>query len=331
MTAPAATPRVSAGSLEIYFIDVEGGQATLIVSPSGESMLIDTGWPNFGGRDADRIVAAAKEANVKRIDYLLITHHHTDHVGGVAQLAERMPIGTFLDHSPSVEKGRSAEELAAGYAKAIEITKGKHRAVKPGEEIPLKGVDVRVVTSNGEHIGKALPGAGEPNPFCAGVNRMKDDPTDNARSVGILLTYGRFRFIDLGDLTWNKELDLMCAHNQVGTVDVYLTSHHGLKLSGSPALVHALHPRVAIMNNGARKAGDPEAWQIVESSPGLEDLWQLHYAIAGGEKNNVPEKYIANPDEKCKGKVLKLSARSDGGFTVTNSRNGFAKTYPPKS
>jgi beta-lactamase superfamily II metal-dependent hydrolase len=323
-----STARASS-SLEIYFVDVEGGQATLIVAPSGESMLIDTGSPGFDGRDPDRIVAAAKAANVSRIDCLIITHHHSDHVGGVAQLAERMPIGSFIDHGPSVETGTQAAELAAAYSKASQ--KGRHRVIMPGDQIPLRGVEVQVLTANGRRIVAPLEGAGRPNPFCAGVKRQADDLTENARSVGILVTFGKFRFIDLGDLTVNKELDLMCPNNSVGTVDVYLTSHHGLKLSGSPALVHALHPRVAIMNNGARKGGEAEAWKIVQASPGLEDLWQLHYAIAGGKQNNVAEKYIANPDEPCEGKYLVVSAQADGGFTVTNSRSGFSKNYPAKN
>ena len=318
----------AADNLDIYFIDVEGGQATLVVSPSGETLLIDTGWPGNDGRDADRIVAAARAAGVDHINTLIITHFHTDHVGGAPQLADRMPIGTFVDHGPSVETSKDAAELQAAYLKVAQ--KGHHRVVGSGNEITFKGAEVKVLTANGGHIVGPLPDAGQPNPFCAGVKSLKDDPTENARSVGILLTYGKFRFIDLGDLTWNKEMDLVCPNNRVGTVDVYLTTHHGLSQSGNPAIVHALHPRVAIMNNGAKKGGNPEAWQIVESSPGLEDLWQLHYAIAGGEKNNVPEKFIANPEEKCEGKYLKLSAQPDGSFTVTNSRNGFSKTYPAK-
>ena len=324
---PAAA---AAKNLDIYFVDVEGGQATLIVTPSGESLLIDTGWPDFNGRDADRIVAAAKIAGTNRIDYLIITHHHRDHVGGVPQLVERMPIGTVIDHGPSVETGKEAAELTAGYTKAIANAKARHRIVKPGDELPLSGVDVRVLTASGRHIAAMIEGAGQPNPFCKATERREDDPTENARSVGILLTFGKFRFIDLGDLTWNKELDLMCPNDRIGTVDVYLMSHHGLSSSGSKALVWALHPRVAIMNNGAKKGGEPAAWQVVKHSPGLEDLWQLHFAIAGGKENNVADNYIANLDEKSDGNYLKLSVQPDGEFTVTNARNGFTKTYPAK-
>jgi beta-lactamase superfamily II metal-dependent hydrolase len=322
-------PAVSAAKdLEIYFVDVEGGQATLIVPPSGESLLIDTGWPDFNARDAKRIVEAANLAKVRRIDDLIITHYHTDHVGGVPQLAERIPIGTFIDHGPGVETGKEAEDLAAAYSKAV--AKSAHRVVKPGDRIPLQGVDVEVLTANGDRIVTPVAGAGHPNPFCAAVKRQEADPSENARSVGILLTFGKFRFIDLGDLTWNKELDLVCPVNRVGSVDVYLMSHHGMNVSGSKAFVRALEPRVAIMNNGARKGGDPEAWQVVKDSPGLEGLWQLHTAIAGGEEHNTAEPYIANLYEECKGAYLKLSARPDGSFAVTNSRNGFTRAYTGK-
>jgi competence protein ComEC len=314
-------------NLEIYFIDVEGGQATLIVAPPGQSLLVDTGWPDFAGRDAERIVAAARLANLTRIDYVLITHYHRDHVGGVTQLADRIPIGTFIDHGPNAESGKEADELFTAYQKLLQKT--PRRVVTPGDIIALGEAQVEVLTANGECIRTALQGAGQPNPYCSAVGREKDDPSENARSVGILLTLGKFRFIDLGDLTWNKELDLMCPNNRVGHVDLYLTSHHGLSISGSKALVWALHPRVAIMNNGARKGGEPEAWQVVKSSPGLEDLWQLHYALGGGKEHNVADSYIANPAEKCDGKYLKLSALANGSFTVTNSRNGFSKTYKP--
>jgi hypothetical protein len=298
------------------------------VTPSRQSLLVDTGWADFSGRDADRIVAAAKKAGVKRIDYLVITHHHADHVGGVPNLVERMPVGTFIDHGPTVEKGKRAQEFYSAYLKAIGSS--EHKVSKPGQKIPLKGVDVEIVAAGGEHIATPLLGAGQPNPYCASVQRREDDPSENARSTGFVLTYGKFRFIDLGDLTWNKEMDLVCPNNLLGTVDVYLTTHHGLDKSNNPAIVDALHPRVAIMPNGARKGGSVEAWTTVKHSPGLEDLWQLHYAMAGGKDHNVADAFIANVDEKCQGKYISLTATSDGGFTVTNSRNGYKKIYPPR-
>jgi competence protein ComEC len=319
-----------AKALEIYFIDVEGGQATLIVSPSGHSLLIDTGWRGFDGRDAERIVQAAKAAKIKKLDYVLITHYHRDHVGGVPQLADRMKVGTFIDHGPNMEDARVVKEDYSDYVKILQRVPIQHLVVKPGDSIPLKDVTVQVLTAAGEHIQSPLAGAGQPNTFCAASPKREADPSENSRSLGILLTYERFRFLDMGDLTWNKELELMCPTNPIGTVSVYLTSHHGLDQSGSPALVDAIHPRVAIMNNGARKGGSPSAWQIVKDSAGLEDLWQLHYSMEGGKEHNVPDTFIANVDEHCEGKYLSLTAKSDGSFTVFNSRNKFQKAYKPQ-
>ncbi len=321
-------PAAQAKSLEIFFIDVEGGQATLIVSPAGQSMLVDTGWRGFESRDADRIVKAAKAAGIKQINYVLITHYHRDHVGGVPQLADRMKIATFLDHGANTENSRASVEDYKDYVEIYQ--KAEHMVLKPGDTIPLKGVTVNILTANGEHIATPLPGGGQPNPFCSSTSKREPDSSENARSVGFLLTYGNFHFLDLGDLTWNKELELMCPNNPIGPVDLYLTSHHGLDQSGSPALVNALHPRVAIMNNGARKGGSPDAWQIVKDAPGLEDLWQLHYAFEGGKEHNVPDPFIANIDENCQGQFLKVTVESNGAFTVFNQRNKYQKMYGPR-
>jgi len=312
-------------ALEIYFVDVEGGQATLIVSPSGQSLLIDTGWRGFEGRDADRIARAAKAAKIKQIDYLLITHYHRDHVGGVPQIADRMKILNFVDHGPNTEDSKVTTEDYSDYVKTIQ--RGEHLVVKPGDTVPVKGLSVKVLTANGEHIQTPLEGAGQPNSFCAATPQKQTDPTENARSLGVLITFEKFRFLDLGDLTWNKELELMCPNNPIGTVDVLLVSHHGLNQSNSPALVDAVHPRVAIMNNGARKGASPDAWQIVKDSPGLEDLWQLHYALDGGKEHNVADPFIANVDEQCMGQYIKLTADGNGSFTVWNQRNKFEKIY----
>jgi beta-lactamase superfamily II metal-dependent hydrolase len=315
----------AADTLDIYFIDVEGGQATLLVSPSGESMLVDTGWPGFNGRDADRIAAAAKAAGVRRIDYLVLTHHHVDHTGGVPQLAAKIPIVTFVDHGNNTETGKNADVLMNAYASFRD--KGKHVVAKPGEKIPIKGLDVTVLSARGDLIGSPLPGAGAQNPLCASFKPGKPDNSENDRSVGTLIKFGEFKIIDMGDLTKNKEAELVCPSNKIGTVDVYLVSHHGSSPSGADVFVHAMHPRVAIMNNGARKGGSPDAWDIVRKSPGLIDLWQLHYAVAGGKEHNSPDTFIANIDERCEGKWIKLSAQPNGTFTVTNSRNGYEKTY----
>src|SRR3989449_8295878 len=329
--ARAARPllRGSVGdAFDVYFIDVEGGQATLMVSPSGESLLVDTGWPGFNGRDAGRIAATAKAAGVKRIDYLVITHYHLDHAGGVPELARRIPIVHFVDHGPSGETDKSGSELFAAYRKARR--KGRHIVAKPGDRIPVRGLDVEVLTAAGKEIRAPLEGVSAENPYCAETKLREADPSENAQSVGILVRFARFSLIDLGDLTWNKEYELGCPRNLVGKVDVYVVSHHGMNLSGSPALVHGLAPRVAIMDNGAHKGGSPEAWQTIHSSPGLEDIWQLHYPLEAGKPNNAPDEFIANPEENCKGYGLKLSANPDGSFTVTNARTGYSKIYNAK-
>jgi beta-lactamase superfamily II metal-dependent hydrolase len=323
LACAAALP--AASSLEIYFIDVEGGQATLFVSPSGESMLVDTGWADFNRRDAGRIINAAKAAGVKKIDYLVITHYHSDHVGGVPQLAEKMPIRNFVDHGAQTETSRDAQVLYNAYIAFRD--KGTHIQVKPGDAIPIKGIEVKVLSSAGEVLASPLPGAGQPDAECASFQRHEVDTTENAQSVGMLIAYGGFRMIDLGDLTWNKEYDLVCPVNKIGAVDLYVVSHHGMDMSGSPQLVHALHPRVAVMNNGARKGGAAEIWQTIHDSPGLEDLWQLHFAVAGGQEHNSAAPFIANVDDPCEGQWIRATVRKDGTFTLYNSRNKYQKSY----
>jgi beta-lactamase superfamily II metal-dependent hydrolase len=314
--------------LQIYFIDVEGGQATLVVSPSGESLLIDTGWPGYEGRDADRIVAAAHQADLKQLDYVLITHYHRDHVGGVPQLADGIKIGTFVDHGPNLEDSQVSRADYAAYEKAI--AGHAHVVVKPGWGLPLKGIQVRVLSAAGEHIPDPLPGAGEANPYCGGEPAAAADETENARSVGVMITYGQFRFLDLGDLTKKKELELACPNNLLGKVDLFLVTHHGADLSNSKALDWALHPQAAIIDNGPRKGSSPAAWQIVHDSPGLQDLWQLHYAQESDKDHNTDPERIANVKENCEGKYLKVTAEKDARFTVTNGRTGQQKTYSRK-
>jgi beta-lactamase superfamily II metal-dependent hydrolase len=323
-----SAPLRAAGTLDVYFIDVEGGQSTLFVSPSGQSMLVDTGWPDFDGRDAERITTVAKAAGVTRIDYLVITHFHSDHVGGVPQLAERMAVGTYVDHGKSVETGKEADELYQAYVQVRDHA--SHLIARAGERIPIEGIEVQVVESTGQGILRPVAGAGAANPFCADTKPRPIDHSENAQSVGMLITYGKFRMVDLGDLTWNKELGLVCPINKLGTVDVYLSTHHGLNESNSPPIVHALRPRVAIVNNGSTKGGSPEALKTIRTSPGIEDVWQLHYAQNAGKENNAPEPFIVNVDQDAKVSWIKVEAQADGQFTVTNSRNGKTKVYPPR-
>jgi competence protein ComEC len=324
--APAA--QAAQKPLEIFFVDVEGGQATLFVTPAGQSLLIDTGWGGNAYRDANRILAAAKHVKLKKIDYVLITHFHSDHVGGVPQLAAKIPIGTFIDHGPNREDSRQTKLVYADYQKAI--AGANHLTPKPGDQLPIKGVDAVVVSADGNVIGQPLPGAGQPNRSCAGVERKARDRSENARSLGVVITLGRLKIVDLGDLTWDKELDLVCPNNKIGKADIFVVSHHGLDQSNSPALVHGIQPRVAIMDNSTSKGGSPSAWDVIKSSPGLEDLWQLHFADAGGKEHNATDPFIANVTEADTGYYLRVTANPDGSFEVYNPRNKFAKQYPAK-
>jgi len=344
----------AANVLDIYVIDVEGGNATLFVSSSGESLLIDTG--NAGAaaaRDAGRIIEAMKDAKLQQIDHLITTHWHGDHFGGMAELASKVSVREFIDHGPNVQPGAAADEfLMKTYPQLY--AKGKHTVAKPGDKIGIAGLDVRVVTSAGETIKTALPGGGASNPYCADF-KAGDNNAEDPQSVGVRVTYGRFRTLHLGDLTKNKEFELMCPTNRIGTIDVLLGLHHGQATSNSEVLVHAVRPRVAIMNNGTRKGGEPDVMKTVHLSPGLEDLWQIHFSQLSGQEYTVPGMFIANiideplaaipvapisapapgpgavppPAHNGQAYWIKVSAQQDGSFTVTNTRNGFSKTYKP--
>jgi len=348
VTAELAAPT----TLDIYVIDVEGGNATLLVAPSGESLLIDTG--NTGAaapRDAGRIMDAIKDAKLAQIDRLITTHWHGDHYGGMAELATRIPIREFIDHGPNVQPAAATDQfLQTTYPQLY--AKAKHTVVKAGDRISMAGLDVRVLTSAGETIKTPLAGAGKPNPYCASF-KTADNNAEDPQSVGVHITFGQFRAIHLGDLTRNKEFELMCPNNRIGVVDVLLGLHHGQPSSNSEVLVHAVRPRVAIMNNGIRKGGDPEVMKTLHSSPGLEDLWQLHFSQLSGQEYTVPGMFIVNTFDEAQQAMpvspllaappgtaappapshngaaywIKVSASRDGTFSVTNSRNQFTKTY----
>src|SRR3984957_2299811 len=314
-------------TLDIYVIDVEGGNATLLVPPSGESLLIDTGnvAPEAAIRDSERILAATRDARLTQIDHLIVTHWHNDHFGGLAELAKRIPIRHFIDHGANVQPAPAADEFLAKVYPEL-YAKARHTVVKPGDRIAVAGLDVRVVTAAGETIKAALPGAGAPNPYCASFKPGENNAED-PMSVGVYIKFGKFRTVHLGDLTRNKEFELMCPNNRIGAIDLLLGLHHGQSSSNSEVLVNALHPRVAIMNNGTRKGGDPEVMKTVHSSPGLEDLWQLHFSLLSGQEYTVPGMFIANTidDQQPTMPIAPVAARQSGpGALPAQVHNGKA-------
>jgi beta-lactamase superfamily II metal-dependent hydrolase len=311
--------------LQVYAIDVEGGKSTLYVSPSGQSMLVDAGYEGFNNRDAGRIASAAQTAGVKRIDYLVITHYHKDHMGGVPQLAAKLPIRNFIDHGQNFE---TVKDVATVYNNYLGVrAKGRHYAVKAGNRIPIDGIEVDIVTASGAGIANPMAGAGQANPLCESYKPLAPDLGENARSIGMVVTFGKFRLVDLGDLYWNQEHDLVCPNNLLGTADVYMTTHHAKATSGSPQMVHALRPKAAIMNNGPVTGGSELAWQTIHTAPGVPDIWQLHYALNNDKAHNAPAEFIANPEEKCMGHWIQLSAKADGSFSIRNGRTQFEKAY----
>jgi competence protein ComEC len=321
-------PTLGANKLDIYWIDAEGGAATLIVAPSGESLLVDSANRTPDDRDAKRILAATQQAGLKKIDILLTTHFHSDHIGSMPALAKMIPIGMYMDHGESVEMNRP--QVAAIYKAYEEQSAGKRKVLKAGDRIPLKGTDIQVIMSAGQAIREPLKGAGDRNETCAAFKEHAAEPDpDNDQSVGFVLKYGKFKFIDMGDLTWNYEQKLVCPDNLIGKVDLYQTTHHGLDRSNSPQFVWAIQPKVVVMNNGPRKGGPASVFETLRKSPGLEDIWQGHLALGTPKETNTDQKMIANlePSAECKGNLLKVSVASNGSYTVTNFRNGFSKTY----
>jgi len=325
----AQSNQKKSGGLKVYFADVEGGQATLFVPPSGENMLVDAGWP--GTANADKIIALCKLAGVQKIDNLLITHYHTDHVGGVPDVSARIPVGRFIDHGVNREDNDKAT-VSGWQAYQSLLAKGHyaHLTVKPGQVLPITGMHVEVVSADGNVIRKPLAGAGAANAACAASPLKPAENTENDRSVGTIITFGKLRIADLGDLTWNKERMLMCPNNKLGKVDVYIVSHHGFNRSSSPALVNAIDPRVSIMDNGATKGAEADAWTIVDHSPGLKDLWQLHTAIHTDAAHNVSESHIANLPGPDANHYLLLTGHRDASFSVTNSRTSQTVDYPAR-
>lgn len=300
---------VSARTLDIYFIDVEGGAATLIVTPLGESILVDSGYP--GDRDAGRIAQVAREiAHLNQIDHYITTHWHRDHVGGIARLVELIPVRRYYDHGlPTTPTIDVFPNLINVYK---QTTEGKTETLKPGDEIKLRNarsmsrLKLEVVASNGIVKGEP-PGAPQVRVCNSDSKVMPEDKTDNANSIAFVLNFGSFRFFDGGDLTWNVENKLVCPRDLVGAVDVYQVNHHGFDISNNPELVRILNPRVAIINNGARKAGEARTFALLKGLPAIEGIFQLHRNVLTSAADNAPADYIANEEENCKGQFIKLS------------------------
>jgi competence protein ComEC len=317
---------VSAKNLEIYFIDVEGGQATLIVTPAGESLLIDAGYGRTS-RDPDRILAAVRDAGLERIDYLFVTHFHGDHVGGVPELASRISVGTFIDYGAPLGTPYGTDRMSVRSFSAYEPVRsgGRHLQPQPGDRLPLSLVEAHVVSAGGNLISMPLPGGGQTNDACGELADHPEDGTENFRSLGLVLRHGAFAFVNLGDLSGNTLPKLVCPRNLLGEVSVYEIAHHGDYDSNASAVYAALKPRIALMNNGATKGGDPATFRTVHAQPGM-DLWQLHASRREGAQN-APDDFIANLDEECEGHWVKLTAHEDGSFSVVNGRTGFTRTY----
>lgn len=332
MPVHAQLPAPRSADLHVYFVDVEGGQATLFVTPKGESLLIDTGWQEHGARDAERIVATAHRAGLSRIDNVLITHYHEDHVGGVPQLTARIPVGTFLDHGLLYEHDGAITEKGYNlYLQQIAAGKGKRLTLHPGDKLPLTSLDATVISSNGRVITHALPGAGQPNPLCADEPRPTEDLTENGHSLGILIHFAGVSILDLGDLTKDRERMLTCPDNLLGRIDIDIVSHHGWSQSSAASFIHAIQPRVAIMDNGATKGGSTPVLDVFHTSPHLEALWQLHTseegsAKSGSTEHNSPSAYIANTPG-TDGNMLELAVHPDGSYDVRNDRTGEIRKY----
>jgi competence protein ComEC len=331
----AIGPAVAAQALRIYFIDTEGGQSTLVVTPAGQSMLIDTGFPGDGkfsskpgdpsqARDANRIAAAARDAGVSRINVLVVSHAHADHIGGVTELAALMPIDTFVDNGgPLPNADAVAGTLDAFKWYEAVRAKGKHIVAKPGDRVPLKGADVTVVSAAGRTISAPLPGAGEANPECTAATPPQE-PTENPRSVAVVLQLGQFRYLDPGDLTGEPLFALTCPKNLIGHVDVYRVAHHGGADAADPAMFDALRPNAAIIINGPMKGGAPNLLVELRKHADI-DTWQLHHSLLPGAQD-VDADRIANVDTTTSHWLL-LTANPDGTFAITNPRTGATKSY----
>ncbi|MEX2286490.1 MAG: MBL fold metallo-hydrolase [Planctomycetaceae bacterium] len=317
------------GRLDIYFIDVEGGAATLFVTPSGESMLIDSGYPDNNGRDRDRILAAAGSAELKRIDHAVVTHWHLDHYGNHAALASKIPIGQFWDRGipDALSEDPTFVDRVADYRRA---SQNRSKALRPGDKIPLKSgktpLSVTTVTASRE----VIPNTGDLNPFADLHVPQETDTSDNAASLSLLLKFGSFDYLCCGDLSWNIEGKLVTPNNPLGQIDLFMVTHHGLPVSNNPALVLAIDPKVAVMCNGPTKGGHPETLHTLRKIKSLEALYQLHRNISLGPEIQAPAEFMANQEDtaECRGTYIKASVAPDGSsYTVQIGSSGQPRRF----
>jgi beta-lactamase superfamily II metal-dependent hydrolase len=355
-----AAPAWAEPVLKIVSIDTEGGAATLFVTPEGRSLLIDAGWPKgFGempspdgtAESADRIVAAAKKLGVTKLDYVIVTHYHDDHSGGIAALAAKMPIGTFIDHGangdalrPGTPPERVINSPAGQYPRYLDAVRGhQRRIVKAGDVIRIGSLTDTIIASDGQVIANPLPGAGQKNAQCPAPAPLPMN--ENTRSVASLLRFGKVTIAQFGDLSWDKEYELACPLNRIGKVNLLLVTQHGsAKVSSNPVQVATMRPDVAIMPNGGKKGGDPEVIATVSAQKSLQGFWRLHENYAhpelSGDPNlianlNPPQSAIeavaAKPYEAPPDMGYAIEASVTAGWiTVTNTRNGFSRTYNVK-
>jgi competence protein ComEC len=327
---PAAAQR---RTLDLYWIDVEGGAATLIVTPAGESILVDAG-ENLD-RDSSRIYyVAAKVAGIKQIDHFIATHYHADHYGGINKINQLLPIKKIYDHGNIPTSLPEDPQFSVLMPLYLSIAGGRSIALKPGDHLRLRDhgnaqkLDIECLAANGEVADRRQKKAAN-NPACASQKDYPRDESDNANSLVLRLKYGNFTFFDGGDLTLQKEALLVCPTNLVGKVDLFQIDHHGLDLSNNPVLIESVQPRVVIINNGPRKGAEPITMKTLWATSSIEDVWQVHRNIKAGDDLNTKPEFIANWQAECKGEFIKASVQPDGSFSVQIGLNGQPKVYRP--